>query len=109
LASYLIGLLLGCMFRCAISSVLRVLENRTEKTEVVRFPRIRNQTGTEFFGFDSRFFRFGSRFPVLFAQGQVSTVISLDMHEKMPTNWREKSSIVTSCTMYINDNLIPMT
>jgi hypothetical protein len=48
--------------------------DRTERTGVVRFPRIRNRTGTEFFGSGSfgsgsRFFRFGSWFPVLFAQG----------------------------------------
>jgi hypothetical protein len=57
LASYLIGFLLGYMCRCAISSVLRVPENRTERTGVVRFPRIRNRI------FRFRFFQF--RFPVL--------------------------------------------
>jgi hypothetical protein len=45
-------------------------ENRTERTGVIRFPRIRNRTGTEFlgsdsFGSDSRFVRFGSFSPGL--------------------------------------------
>jgi hypothetical protein len=64
----------GYIIRWAILSDLWVTLNRTERTKVVRFPRNRNRTGTEFlgsgsFGSGSRFFRFGSRFPVLFAQG----------------------------------------
>jgi hypothetical protein len=59
----------------AVFAVTDRTGNRTETTVLFRFLGLRDRTGTDFFGSGSfgsgsRFFRFGSRFPVLCAQSE---------------------------------------